>query len=499
MMRLRHKCFICILLLLIPTMTARATDPGDPPDNEGRFYFTDDDCIIYIWQLMAWQDLQTVCSFWLYNEGWPTASEVRALCGAALSMAWYQTAPISPDGGAPASGYYLLLDKLAHTTCKTRHSLPPVKFNYYISGSNLEIWAADPIPDQEIISISGSQGPHLFECPGDHCSLVIIPTGSRGNEITIQATSTQSAAPTQSQILYIRYQPPADPELVDHEHGSAAQQIWGSFQDQQPVDWLGSQAQASSEGFLYLAGRLISTGLVDASSCPSHGLVDNGYASICGLELAWLHVLEYQNRIDGQINQAAAEQGIPGQLLKRLIAIESQFWPSHHINWGAAGETGLGQLTHNGADTLLMWDPELYEVICRPLFGPECDFIYSRLDSWQQAVLQNKIMTDPRLEILARALVANAAQAGAIIRDLTGERPGALMDHQDLWRAALVNYNAGSGCLRAGLRDMIQAGYYPSWGSLATSLEAVCPGSTAYVERIATMPSEYQPGSWLPD
>lgn len=485
-MRLRNS--IIILLLLIPNITARADGP-DP----GRYIITDDDCIIYIWQLMAFADLQTVCSFWLYNEGPPTASEVRAFCGADLSQAWYQTALISSSGDLPASGYYVLLDKLAPSTCETSHSLPPVEFNYYISSNRLEISATEPILNQQIINITGLMGAHPFECLGDHCSLVIAPTGSRGIQISIQATSSQSTTPTPAKYLYIRYQPPGSPELVDDDHGTAAQQIWGSFLDPDPPGWMSQQAQASSIGYVYLAGRLISTGQVDASSCHNYGLMILGYSTICGLETAWPLVIEYQNRLDPEINAAARAAGIPGQLLKRLIAIESQFWPDQHINWGAAGEAGLGQLTHNGADTLLLWDWEIYQVVCLPWFGPECSFNYSRLDDWQRSVLQNEIMKDPSLMILARALAANAAQTGAIIRDLTGSRPGAYMKHGDLWRAALINYNAGPGCLRAGLRDMGRAGYDPGWGSLETSLEALCPGSTTYVNRIATTPLPWQP------
>jgi len=488
--RLRPRYLFILLLLLIPTTTARA-DAG-PGEDLGRYEIVDEDCIIYIWQLMAWADLQPVCSFWLYNEGPPTASEVRAFCGAELSAAWYQSPQISPSGDLPDRGYYVLLEKLANTTCKTRHSLPPVKFNYEISGSNLEIWAAEPIPDENIIKISGMMGAYPFECLGDHCSLIIPPTGSRGIEISIQATSTQSATPTKSIYLYIRHDQ-GSPEIVDDHNGSAAQRSWGSFLDPDPPDWLAQDPQPSSVGYVYLAGRLISTGLVDASSCHNGGLLYIGYSSICGLDQAWPLVVEFQNKLDPEISQAADAAGIPGQLLKRVIAIESQFWPDQHINWGAAGEAGLGQLTHNGADTLLLWDWDAYQAACLPLFGPECGFRYSRLDDWQRSAIQNEIMKDPSLEILARALAANAAQAGQIIRDLTDNRPGAFMDHQDLWRATLVNYNAGPGCLRASLRDMIQAGYVPAWSSLATSLGALCPAAVGYVERVATTPLPWIP------
>lgn len=492
-MRRIIKVGLICLLLLLPNITATAQGSGEDQD-EGRYIITDTDCIIYIWQLMGWQDLRPACSFWLYNEGPPTASEVRAFCGADLSAAWYQTAPIPSQGQAPKSGYYVLLDKLAHTTCQIRSELPQVKFNYSISGNNLNITATEPIPEHQIINISGSMGAHPFECLGSSCQILIAPTGPRGIEIKIQAISTISDDPTPTNIIYIRYLSPAIPELIDQHNGTAAQQIWGSFQDPgQYIDWLRPQARSSQVGYSYLAGRLIATGLADSSSCYNSGLLFNGYASICGLAAAWPEVVNYQNRMDWEINQVAAAAGIPGQLLKNLIGIESQFWDDQHINWGAAGEAGLGQLTHNGADTLLLWDWEIYQATCLPWFGSECGFNYSRLDDWQRSVLQNEIMKEPSLEILARALLANAAQAGQLIRDQTGSRPGELLDHQDLWRAALVNYNAGPGCLRAGLRDMIKAGYNPSWGSLAASLEAVCPGAPGYVELVTATPLPYRP------
>ena len=140
-----------------------------------------------------------------------------------------------------------------------------------------------------------------------------------------------------------------------------------------------------------------------------------------------------------------------------------------------------------------MWDSELYGLLCAPLFGSECDFSYYNLDDWQRMVLQNKVMDNPDLETLARALRANAGQAGGIIRELTGDRPGAFMDHTDLWKAALVNYNAGPGCLRWALSDSIKAGYRPSWGALATSLGALCPAAVDYVEQVTATPLPYQP------
>jgi len=485
----RIKWLAAAIILFVPITAARAGGPG----NDFRIEYQDQDCEIYVWQLMSWETLQPACSFWLYNEGPPTASEVKAFCGSELSTAWYKTAPSSPAGEAPDSGYYVLLDKIVFSTCKMASHLPPVKFNYTIYSNILDIQATEPLPNQEIIKIEGSLGGHPFECQGSSCQVIIIPTGPRGIEVNWWAVSSFSEHPTPTQTIYIKYDPDSWPVLVDSRHGTAAQRYWGSFQPLEVPAWLNPAAQPSSEGFAYLAGRLISSGQADPGDCPDYGLMNSGYASVCGLDQAWPMVIEYQNQLDQQITEAAAAQEIPGQLLKRVIAIESQFWPDQHINWGAAGEAGLGQLTHNGADTLLMWDSGQYEAVCRPLFGSECDYSYYSLDDWQRSALQNEIMNNPSLETLARAIRANAGQAGGIIRDITGDRPGAYMSHADLWRAALVNYNAGPGCLRAALRDLNQAGYVPSWGGLATSLGALCPAAVRYVEAVTTTPLPYQP------
>jgi len=488
-MRLLYKSLAICALLLIPAITARAGGW----DTEDRIVYQDQECRVYIWQLMSWETMQPACTFWLYDSGAPTASTVRAYCGAELSAAWYQTGPVSPGVEAPHAGYYLLLEKTAISTCSIPAHLPPVKFNYSISGNNLIIEAAEPLPDHQITRIEGRINDGPFECLDSRCEILIIPTGPRGVEVNFWAFSTFSEDPTPTESIYVRRNPPALPELVDDQQGTAAQVFWGSFPDPDQPDWLNPVAQPSAEGFAYLAGRLIMAGLVDASSCPGQGLIDWGYANVCGLDLAWPQVLEYQNKYDDQINQLAAEYEIPGQLLKRVIAIESQFWPDTHINWGAAGEAGLGQLTHNGADTLLMWDSELYERLCLPLFGSECAASYYNLASWQRSALQNEVMENPSLEILARALRANAGQAGGIIREITGDRPGAFMDHEDLWTAALVNYNAGPGCLRWAVRDFMGAGYKPSWGALATSLGALCPAAVDYVDQVTTTPLPYQP------
>jgi hypothetical protein len=70
-------------------------------------------------------------------------------------------------------------------------------------------------------------------------------------------------------------------------------------------------------------------------------------------------VVAWQNQYDPEIIAAAAEAGVPADLLKRILLVESQMWPL----WGIrpAGEIGIAQLTPNAADRYLSaTQPEWY-------------------------------------------------------------------------------------------------------------------------------------------
>jgi hypothetical protein len=469
------KWLLLFVVILWPASTVMAE--GGP---DQRVIYHDEACQVYWWDLMSFATSNSACRFGLYNPGPPTASEVRAFCGPDLSEAWYKTAQIPPDGQAPDTGFYTLLHHVEFTTCKTASHLAPVRFTHYISGNKLIISASEPIQDAAILTIDGYYGKHPFECVGGDCEIVILPTDGQGVKVWYRATTTATDDPTPREVLYIRHQRPDPPELIDSQHGSTAQRYWGSFPGHDPPGWLGP-AEPTDVGLAYLAGRLIRSGEVDASQCGSGGLLFNGYADVCGLNAARPLLRVYQNQHDGAINQAAQAEGIPGKLLKKLIETESQFWAQAQA---AAGEVGLGQLTHNGADMVLIWDADYYQQICQPLFGDECNFGYTRLDDWQRAALQNQVLEDPGIRTVARALAASAGQAGAIIRDITDQRPGVVLSHQDLWRAALANYHAGAGCLGAALREAKSAGYKLEWGSIGASLELFCPGAADYVESV---------------
>ena len=53
--------------------------------------------------------------------------------------------------------------------------------------------------------------------------------------------------------------------------------------------------------YTYLAGSLIRNGVIDASECPNDGLLPNGAADTCGLEVARTAVTEWQNQFNEPI------------------------------------------------------------------------------------------------------------------------------------------------------------------------------------------------------
>jgi hypothetical protein len=100
----------------------------------------------------------------------------------------------------------------------------------------------------------------------------------------------------------------------------------------------------TEENYYFLAGQLISNGVVDASTCPSNGLTLNGYANACGMDVAKEKVIVLQNAVDEAILKAYTDVGVPPVLLKQMIRTESQFWPSYYSNT----HYGYGHITNIG-------------------------------------------------------------------------------------------------------------------------------------------------------
>ena len=254
---------------------------------------------------------------------------------------------------------------------------------------------------------------------------------------------------------------------------------------------------ATSNRYDILAGQLLKHGLVDGSTCPASGLNKDGSPNACGLQVAQVMVITWQNQYDHAIGSASQRYNLPSSVLKAVIAVESQFWPAP--DW-TKGEIGLGQMTEFGADLVLMWRPEFYQGVCRQVFGDKgCGTAYMFQDLQTQRLLRGQVLknidvTCPRCTygvdfekgelavlLLAEILNASCSQFARTIAMATGHSPDALMSYEDFWRFSLANYHSGSGCMYQALR---RSGNPTSWAAIAAGFPPACLSGSAYIRRI---------------
>jgi hypothetical protein len=272
-----------------------------------------------------------------------------------------------------------------------------------------------------------------------------------------------------------------------------------------PPAWLSTPLRpedlASNIPYSYLAGNLIAQGVVDASKCPNGGLLSDGAASQCGIDVARPAVTAWQNQFDSLIFNVAQQTGVPAQLLKNLFSRESQFWPGVFTT---KADVGLGQLTDKGADTTLLWNPSFFEQFC-PLVLDEsvCSKRYAFLDEKEQETLRGALVhsvdaacpdcllgidltqADFSVGIFAQTLIANCSQTGRIVSNVSGLPVGQAATYEDLWRFTLVNYNAGPGCLIIALEDTVMLGEPLVWSSVSNHITPACQGVIDYIADIS--------------
>jgi hypothetical protein len=283
--------------------------------------------------------------------------------------------------------------------------------------------------------------------------------------------------------------------------------IWGALPTiGKPPTWLStperSELLASGAPYFYLAGRLIAQGVVDASECASGGLLPNGYADACGLETAKPILLPWQNQFDQRLVAVAKETGVPAQLMKNLFAQESQFWPGV---FRVPYEFGLGQITDQGADSILLWDEAFFEQFCPLVLAEEtCAKGYLRLKPDEQALLRGALANQANadcptcpagidltnaefsVKLFAQTLQANCAQVGQTVTTATELSPGAAATYDDLWRFTIANYHAGPGCVSFAIHQAWQTTGKLTWETVSARFTEACRGVVPYVDKITS-------------
>lgn len=237
--------------------------------------------------------------------------------------------------------------------------------------------------------------------------------------------------------------------------------------------------------YYYLAGQILLNGVANARNCWNGGISGEnpGYSTNCGVLSVFDDVCLYQNAYNEEITQASERTGIPNRLIKRIIAIESQFYPNAY---GIAGERGLYQFTRDGADTLFRWNYPFYLEVCGE-YWDYCDsFGYDALDQWQRDVLINRVLADPNnIYFLGSALKANAYQVKRLLNNVSRiDVPGDVLSYEDLWKITVLNYHGGATLTGAVLVNIRDLDLLVSWDSFATVLEDLQPSVLRYVNRV---------------
>ncbi len=507
------------------------------------------DYTAYEWWLVRWRGNEITCRFIIDHEGLPISDEILTWCGDIFHAEWQNTKPcqLSTPGqsveNCPGNYLHFFESKPAKKQVEVELPLPSVWVsltgctveppgNRCIGTPQLQLTGEEPLPNEAIISIQGIYQGEPFTCSGNPCNLPLKPTGSQGADLEFWADSSfgdssqhytglvrvlprgdfmsPEGATTDPQVYYVDV-------ITDQWRGgpqASCSDTWQAFPESGGIEpWLTTPLTAADlyteVSLYYLAAMLITNNQVDASSCPSGGLESPLSANECGLAAARDEVIAWQNQFDEQILSVGRETGIPAQLLKNVFSRESQFWPGMYINYK---EAGLGQLTDQGAETVLLWNRDFYDQFCPlVLHQSRCDLGFGNLILSEQAMLQGALVTKVNascvdcpagidlaqaefsVRVFAETMAANCEQTSRIITNTTGLLPGKAASYADLWRFTLVNYNAGAGCLTTAIKRTYLANEPLTWDNVSSRLEVACSGALDYVNDISLVNSGVLP------
>jgi hypothetical protein len=509
--------------------------PAYLPPGPDRFTVSTVDYTKYFWWLIRWGEDDHECEIEIDHEGMPTPGDVYVDCGQDLYEKWVDQKPCLELDVTQCKGFYVQLMGSEPAQKQVSTILPPPTVQVTLENCNpvytsstsicetepiLVLTGIEPLPGYQIIGIEGLYEEQPFNCDAV-CRLRLPVSGEDIYTLQFWAYSSygDSSEPFSAQVR-VAETSAGDPDRVfwyvdvlsSQWAGvpiASCVQTWGALPPiGGPPEWLSTPTESEQLGttvpYNFLAAQLIQQGVVDVSSCPNGGLEPDDTASTCGVEAAREAVMAWQNQFDEIILNVAKDTGVPANLLKNMFAIESQFWPGASLKT----DIGLGQLTQEGADTTLLWNPPFYYQFC-PLVmdSAECSKGYLNLSGDQQEYLRLALIdavnanceTCPlgldleranfSIGVFAHTLLANCEQAGQIVENVTGGMAGNSATYEDLWKFTMVNYNAGPGCLGDALSVAEgDAEELLTWETVASHLTPACQGAIDYVNEISRQP-----------
>lgn len=496
----------------------------------------------YKWWLIRYSNNQIACSFSVEHDGLPVAEDIEELCDDKTYDEWLNTTPCKVgqvESYSQCPGFYLQQLDSAPGKRQIEIELPEPQIWVSVTNCNAQppdtacttlpnllFTAQEPLPNEAIISVQGVVAGEPFKCMGATCSVPLKPTGLDGSTAEFWADSSFGDS-TQHYTARVRLVPWGD--FMDPEKNSTDPRKWyvdvlsSQWRDGElascsdtwevfppvggPPEWLTSPNSSldleSDISYYYLAGSMITYGVVDASGCVDGGLQAPNIASTCGVEAARPQLIEWQNRFDDEIMQASQNTGVPARLLKNVFARESQIWPGIYTTYK---EAGLGQLTSNGADMVLLWNSDFFHQFCPLVLDQSfCEGGFWTLGDVERNMLRGALVkkvnaTCPdcpagidlkqanySVGVFAQSMLASCEQVGQTIWNITDLSPGQTSSYEDLWRFTLVNYNAGVGCLSTALQRTWFNSRPLDWPNVSAQLDPACQGAIGYVEDISRM------------
>jgi len=524
-------------LLLVVTGSGFASSsrgvgaPSNEPPGPDRFSVTTVDYTKYFWWMVRWGTNQLVCEIETDHEGLPTFGDIYVDCAEDDYEDWVEQKPCTEFDINLCKGNYLVLinSQSAQKEISTKLPAPIVQVTLencnpvYTSSTSiceydpiLVLTGIEPLPDYQITRIEGLYEGQSFSCDA-LCRLRLPITGEQGFNLQFWAISSYGdSSEIFNALVRVAMTDGGNPDdsfwyvdvLSSQWAGvpvASCVEAWGTLPPiGGPPEWISTPTQSETLGtevpYNYLAANLIRKGVVNANACENNGLLTDGGASECGMERARTAVIEWQNQFDGIILNVGKDTGVPAHLLKNLFARESQFWPGTSLK----NDVGLGQLTEQGADTTLLWNPPFFNQFC-PLVmdSAECNKGYLGLDSDQQEYVRISLnqavnatcencplgidleRANFSIGVFAHTLLANCEQAGQLVENITGGTAGSAASYEDLWKFTLVNYNAGPGCLGDALDLTFGRKLTLNWENVSSNLSAGCAGAVEYVNTIS--------------
>ncbi len=538
-LRWRRQLIITASLLLVlagsvfASFSRGSAAPSPAPPGPDRFAVTTVEYTKYFWWMIRWGENDIVCKIEIDHEGMPTPGDVYVDCGEEIYTKWVNQKPCTESDIRLCKGFYVVLVKSepAQKQISTKLPAPTMQVTLencqpvYTSSTNicefepvLVLTGFEPLSGYEITGIEGTYDNQSFQC-GSPCRLKLPVTGEQ--IVTLQFWAYSSYGDSSEAFeakVRVAVATAGDPDrsywyvdVLSSQWAGApvasCVEAWGALPPiGGPPEWLSTPTQSETLGteipYTYLAAQLIRRGVVDAGTCPDNGILPNGNASPCGMEVARSAVVEWQNQFDSLILNVAKDTGVPAHLLKNLFAIESQFWPGKNLK----DDVGLGQLTENGADTTFLWNPSFFHQFC-PLVmdSAKCGKGYLSLDEKEREYLRQSLISAVNavcedcplgididrarfsIGVFAHTLLANCGQAGQLVENIAGGMAGDSATYEDLWKFTLVNYNAGPGCLGDALTAAHGENKELTWENVASYLPPACQGAIEYVNEISEM------------